>query len=160
MDVSDKNQALHNSIDERTKSNSLFKKREVSNKFLLIMMVNLLAMFLIGAFAASTANYMKTVDGAEGPNVYHIENYTITLLDEDHPELDGGTVAFTYPNQKGDIFIQKTLDVDEIVVSCNHELLHDMGIGTEYHNFIYKNQDDVSSSVCTKLGEKVRNDRS
>lgn len=114
---------------------------------------------LMGLFVGSFSDYNFAVSDVGEAEKYYIDRYTFTFLPGDHPKMQGATAGFTATNGDGEIFLKRGLSLEQVEDFCNHELMHDMGIGSEYHDFVYNNQDRVETEVCSRLREAVVKDR-
>lgn len=111
-----------------------------------------------GFIGGIKSNYLMAVDVQQPDDHYRIDGYKITFLPESHPEMEGN-FGFTYPYSDHDIYIRKGMGLNQVETTCNHELMHNLGIGEEHHRFIEMNEHDVYSPVCRKLVEKIRGER-
>lgn len=107
-------------------------------------------------------NYLFGLEGyeSEAEYQYSIDNYSIMFVSPEENEDMRGNDGFTYTGKTGDIFIRKELLEDEeferVKVVCEHELLHDLGIGSENHDMVYHFEHQVSSPVCEELMERIK----
>lgn len=115
---------------------------------------------VIGVGIGVYSNYMWALtEHSEADNQYVIDGWKITFLPGDHPKMEGVTQGFTVMNGDKAFYIERGHSLDRVEVICNHELMHAMGVGPEYHDFIYGNHDRVDSSVCNELRDRVAEDR-
>ena len=122
-----------------------------SKIFLGIVCVALVVAVFSGYFVAGYQNYMAAFkEVPDASNQYVINDYKITFLDGESSEMQG-LYGFTWPWFNDDIYIRKGLDLDQVVSTCEHELMHNLGIPPRHHDYIERNEGSVESSTCYSL---------
>lgn len=81
---------------------------------------------------------------------FRVDGYSITLVDEDDPSMDG-LWGYTYGEHSQQIYLQQSLPPRQLYETCVHEKLHTKGIGESYHPFIEENEDNVVDQTCLRL---------
>lgn len=113
---------------------------------------------VIGFIGGVKSNYMLALENSDSEDQYVIDGYKITFLPGNQSEMEGN-YGFTYPFVSDDIYISKGLGLEQVRETCHHELMHNLGIGADHHEFVEENDKAVRSDVCRKLVELLREER-
>lgn len=97
-----------------------------------------------GPLAAATTN-------EEVMDTFNIGNYTIYMETPSHPEMADDTIGYTYNGVDGDIHIETGWGPTETYEICAHEHLHNLGISSDNHQWVYEFEDQLVDPVCLKL---------
>lgn len=90
---------------------------------------------------------------------YTIDGYTIVFTSPENNRDMEGNWGFTYRYRDNDIFINKELlergRLDLVVETCHHELLHNLGVPSKYHDRIEMYEKQINDPVCIELVERL-----
>lgn len=157
--IRDRNQLLFDSKNLRTSENS-------SGVPLWFLFFTCLTLLGVAGFSYTLGDNPAAFDSFSSENLETQENYSIGEFEiffvspSEEPKMQGNN-GFTYTNRYGDIWINKHFLENRnwagLKVTCNHELLHNIGIKKEkHHEMVHRFDSQISSEVCNKLVEKVR----
>jgi len=157
---------LTGSISDRRKlveeSKSLRSKDSCSNvstSFTFFVCVLIVLSVVSGFFVGNqSALYGDGVFDSESENVsvVEVEGFEVVFLEKGVRQMTGDTIGYDKVSGNSRFFIRKDLSLPQIRETCNHELMHEYGIREYGHDFIKRNEEKLSSSICSKLVEKLQ----
>lgn len=125
-----------------------------------------IAVTVISVILAGLMGYMIGLEegrysDAEVDNTsFSFDGYNIRFVSPEENDAMEGNFGFTYKSSSNDIWIRKKLllehDWKQIKRTCEHELLHNLGIGEDHHPVIGNFEKQVDSKACTSLMEAVK----
>lgn len=89
---------------------------------------------------------------------YSIDGYNIYFTSpENDPQMEGAN-GYTYIGSNN-IFLNENLvlekDFEQLMRTCNHEILHTLGISGNHHDRIDSYERKIDDPVCNKLMNKI-----
>jgi len=157
--ISGKRQLLHDDVSRRLRDSE--RNKGVPTGYFLFSLV-LIPVCVFSGILIAEYSYMFGLEGYEGdPGFnYSIDNYSINFVSPSENRDMEGAYGFTYRGRTDDIFIRKELLLDkrfeQVKRTCEHELLHNLGIRDNHHDLIYDFEKQIDSPVCEKLMERIR----
>lgn len=89
---------------------------------------------------------------------YSIDGYNIYFTSPENDEKMEGANGYTWIGSNN-IYISKELllekDFEQVMRTCNHEILHTLGISGDHHDRIDSYERKIDDPVCNKLINKV-----
>lgn len=162
VSIGDRRRLVQDSVNLRlSRREARGSKNGVPRGYLLFSLL-MIPVSVFSGMAVMEYGYMFSLESydAEPGFQYSVDGYEISFVSPEENVDMKGNDGFTYTGRDGDIFIRKELlldkEFDRIKVVCEHELIHDLGIGSEHHDMVYVFEDQVSSPVCEELMERIR----
>lgn len=121
-----------------------------------------LSVFVAGFFVLGPGlEGSSAVSVSDDTETFTTHNYTIHFVPEDEPPLQGDTQGKYYHGNEKEFYVEQGHSLGTTEKICNHEHLHALGIvGDEQgHEFVYRNDAYVQSSVCDSFIELVKQNR-
>jgi hypothetical protein len=121
---------------------------------------------IVNSLMIGTAFFAGVYLGSNNPVLNEKLNQTVEVdgwkfhfTSEEEDDTMKGNWGYTYPYTGKEIWLNKrildeNLD-DQLLTTCNHEVLHVLGVGTEHHGRIDMYEEEIRDPVCDKLLEKV-----
>lgn len=146
---------LDESKTRRQVKKELDKKRISLNKVLQLSAIILGTAFITSMYADVFAPELDT-DVNES---IEIEDYTFYFVSEDEDPRIEDAWGYTYVHGPNNIWLDQDLLEENLVRqlerTCNHELLHTMGVSGDHHDRIDRYEELIDDPVCNKLVHKV-----
>jgi len=102
----------------------------------------------------------STVEISDEVETFQTHNYTIHYVPEDQSPLEGDTTGRYYHGDEKEFYVEQGHSLGQTEKICNHEHMHDLGLlGEEAHDFVYRNDAFVESTVCDSFIELVKQNR-
>jgi len=157
--ISGKRQLLHDDVSRRLMDSE--RNKGVPTGYFVFSLLLIPVCVFSGMFIAEF-DYLMSLDQYERESSYNysVDNYTIMFVSPEENSDMKGNDGFTYEYRDDDIFIRKSLllneNWDRISLVCHHELLHNLGLGSEVHDKVYLYESQISDPVCEELMERIR----
>ena len=144
------------------KVDGMVRRRRESNNgssvpfwFLIFSCWMITAALLIGVYLGSQQPALFD----EVNRTYEVKDYNFHIVDEEKHEKIRGKWGYTYRNGENIWLNNRLLKPDnfpgQFIETCNHELLHTLGLGRDQHWRIERYQGKIRDPVCEELKKKV-----
>lgn len=134
-----------------------WKKRNVPTWAIAVAVLFIALSGLFGYLIGVESNSYR--DAMVDETNFTFDGYNIQFVTPEEREAMEGNFGFTYKSSNDDIWIRKELLLDkdwtQIKRTCEHELLHNLGMGEEQHPEINSFEQQIDSKVCSRLMEAV-----
>jgi len=153
MSIEERDKRLRNSIDNRMIQKELDSRGTPDWVFYLALCMIPLVLFL-GVWLGSNNPQFHT-DFNESIEIDGVEFYFVS--EEEDSSIEG-RYGYTYKGFDKVWLDQQFLEkgnLEQLRETCNHELLHVYGIGTEHHGKINLFEGQITDPTCEKLVDEV-----
>lgn len=132
------------------------RKNDVPRSFVLLTLLIIPVTLGFGVFIGK---FSPSLNPAFNDSI-EIDGYKFHFVSEESDPQMEGAWGYTYMMGTNSIWLnQELLDREmfyQLRRTCEHELLHQMGVGGDKHDMIEIYENQVRTPVCDKLMEKVK----
>jgi len=156
MSVSDKVRRLDELKTRRQVEKDLRGKKSVPPALLVLGLVFIPASMLTGLYIGKFSPSLNP----ELQDSIEIDGYTFHFVSEEEDKQMKDAWGYTYMYGPDKIWLNKELLEREMFYqlerTCNHELLHRLGLGEDVHDKIERYEQRIDDPICNKLLERVK----